>query len=149
MKIEDEIIGKYRNEHHKALINLIYTEKQISYKFLQTLKKHKLTEPQFNILRVLRGFRDNAPLSIGFIKSRMLDKQSDVSRIVDKLYAKGLVNRKENESDRRQKDIEITQKGLNLLTGMSDLGAHEDQALKNLSVKEVKILNSLLDKIRD
>ncbi|MCF8380969.1 MAG: MarR family transcriptional regulator [Bacteroidales bacterium] len=149
MKIEDEIKGRFRNEYHKGLINLIFTEKQLSYQFLQILKKHRLTEPQYNVLRVLRGFRNEGPLSVGFIKDRMLDKQPDVSRIVDKLYEKGLVNRSENRSDRRQKDIEITEEGLNLLSGMNDFKLQEDQILKNLSLDEVIQFNSLLDKIRE
>ena len=68
MQIEDEIKGRFRNERHKGLINLTFTVKQLSYNFLQTLKIHGLTEPQYNILRVLRGFRNQGPSSIGFLK---------------------------------------------------------------------------------
>ena len=53
MKIEDEIKGRFRNEYHKGIINLIFTVKQLGYQFLQSLKKYQLTEPQYNILRVL------------------------------------------------------------------------------------------------
>lgn len=148
MKIEDEIKGRFRNEYHKGLINLTYTVKQLSYQFLQHMRKHGLTEPQYNILRVLRGYRSEGPSSIGFLKDRMLDKQSDVSRIVDKLYDKGLVKRKENKIDRRQKDIEITNKGLDLLLNMDELEMQTDTALNKLSIVEVEALNTLLDKIR-
>ena len=102
MKIEDEIKGRFRNEYHKGLINLIFTTKHLSYDFHQSLKKHGLAEQQYNVLRILRGFRSEAPLCIGFIKERMLDKDSDVSRIVDRLFEKGLVSRVENKEDRRQ-----------------------------------------------
>ena len=120
MKIEDEIKGRFRNEYHKGAINLIFTVKQLGYQFLQSLKKYQLTEPQYNILRVLRGFRSEGPASINFLKERMLDKSSDVSRIVDKLYNKGLIDRRENSIDRRQKDIEITKKGLALLSKIDE-----------------------------
>ena len=149
MKIEDEIKGRFRNERHKGLINLTYTVKQLSYGFLQTLKTQGLTEPQYNILRVLRGFRNEGPSSIGFLKERMLDKSSDVSRLVDKLYEKGLVDRKENESDRRQKDIIITENGLELLNQMQMCENQVDSILHNLTDEEVIELNRLLDKIRD
>jgi DNA-binding MarR family transcriptional regulator len=148
MKIEDEIKGRFRNEYHKGLINLSYTMKHLSYDFVQTLKKYKLTEAQYNVLKVLRGFRHEGPSSIGFLRERMLDKNSDVSRIVDRLYEKEYLMRKESPTDRRQKDIEITDKGLELLAKMSSCNKLEDSLLKNLSLEEVKELNRLLDKIR-
>jgi len=148
MNIEDEIKGCFRNDYHKGLINLMFTVKQLSYDFLQSLKKHGLTEPQYNILKVLRGSRSECPFSIGFLKERMLDKNSDVSRIVDKLYEKGFIDRKENPTDRRQKDVEITDKGLALLSGMDDCENKADTLLNNLSLEEIQELNRLLDKIR-
>jgi len=149
MKIEDELKGRFRNERNKALINLFFTEKQLTYSMLTLFKKHGLTEPQYNILRVLRGFRSEGPSSIGFLKERMLDRSSDVSRLVDKLYEKGLVNRKENENDRRQKEVVITEKGLQLLTNMDDCEKNADTLLHCLTDQEVIELNRLLDKIRD
>ncbi|NIA29122.1 MAG: MarR family transcriptional regulator [Actinobacteria bacterium] len=149
MRIEEELKGRFRNEYHKGVINLIYTVKQLTYGFNQSLKKHGLTEPQYNILKILRGFRSEAPLSIGFIKKRMLDKNSDVSRIVDKLYANGLVNRQENPTDRRQKDVAITESGLILLQKMDDYEKMIDNLLSNLSLEEVQELNRLLDIIRE
>lgn len=149
MKIEDEIKGRFRNERHKGLINLSFTEKQLTYSFLQSLKTYRLTEPQYNILRVLSGFRSGGPSSIGFLKERMLDRSSDVSRLVDKLYDIGLVDRKENTTDRRQKDVEITDKGLLLLSNMHECEKKADTLLQNLTDEEVIELNRLLDKIRN
>jgi DNA-binding MarR family transcriptional regulator len=149
MSIEEEIHGRFRNEYHKGLINLTYTVKLISYEFHKFLKAHGLAEPQYNVLRILRGFRSQAPLSIGFIKERMLDKDSDVSRIVDRLFEKGLLSRKENPYDRRQKLVEITTKGLELLDKMFSCEQKADTLLNNLSMDEVKQLNYLLDKIRE
>jgi DNA-binding MarR family transcriptional regulator len=149
MKIEDEIKGRFRNEYHKGLINLAYTTKQLNYVFHQSLKQYGLAEQQYNVLRILRGFRSEAPLSIGFIKERMLDRDSDVSRIVDRLFEKGLVQRKENPQDRRQKSVAITEQGLTLLDKMLECEKVSDTFLKNLTADEVTELNRLLDKIRE
>lgn len=149
MKIEDEIKGRFRNEYHKGLINLTYTTKQLSYEFYQSLKKQGLAEQQYNVLRILRGFWSEAPLSIGFIKERVLDKDSDVSRIVDRLFEKGFVSRKENPADRRQKSVEISAKGLELLDKMYNCELEADTLLSNLTIKEVNVLNQLLDKIME
>ena len=148
MKIEDENKGRFRNDYHKGFINITYTVKQLSYAFLQTLKEHDITEAQYNILRVLRGFRSEGPSSIGFLKDRMLDKNSDVSRIVDKLFEKKLVDRKEGAKDRRQKDVEITSAGMELIATMDNCERKVDTFLQNLTPDEVHELNRLMDKIR-
>jgi DNA-binding MarR family transcriptional regulator len=149
MSLEEEIKGRFRSEYHKGFINLSYTVKLLSYEFHKSLKAHGLTEQQYNVLRILRGFRSQEPLSIGFIKQRMLDKDSDISRIVDRLFEKGLVSRKENPDDRRQKCVEITAMGFELLDKMFNCEQKADTLLKNLSMYEVKQLNYLMDKIRE
>jgi DNA-binding MarR family transcriptional regulator len=149
MRLEDEIKGRFRNEYHKGMINLSYTTRQLSYEFYQSLKKFGLAEQQYNVLRILRGFRTEAPITIGFIKERMLDRDSDVSRIVDRLFEKGLLTRKENSSDRRQKSVEITEAGLALLDDMFACEKKADTLLNNLTEAEVTELNRLLDKIRE
>ncbi len=149
MRLEKEIKTVFRNEYHKGLINLSYTVRKLNHEFEQSLKKYNLTEAQYNVLKILSDFRTNSPLSIGFIRERMLDSNSDVSRIVDKLVLKKLVERKENISDRRQKDIEISEYGLDLLEKMFNCEKKADTLLKNLTLEEVKELNNILDKIRE
>jgi len=79
----------------------------------------------------------------------MLDKDSDVSRIVDRLFQKALVSRVENPEDRRQKSVDITESGLALLDKMYDCEQKADTLLSNLTIEEVAKLNQLLDKIRE
>jgi DNA-binding MarR family transcriptional regulator len=71
-----------------------------------------------------------------------------VSRIVDNLFEKGLIERKENPNDRRQKDIDITEKGLKLLSEMIECDKKADLLLAKLTPGEAIELNRLLDKIR-
>jgi DNA-binding MarR family transcriptional regulator len=149
MRIEDEIKGRFRNEYYKGFINLRYTTNLLSYEMVRSFKRFGITEPQYNVLRILRGFRSEAPLSVGFIKERMLDKVSDVSRIIDRLVDRKMVTRVENPADRRQKSIEITGKGLTLLDDMLDCEKQTDNLLSNLTPDEIKELNRLLDKARD
>ena len=147
MKLEDEIKSTFRNEYHKAIVNLYYTNALVGEQFYELLKKHGLAVPQFNVLRILKGATQAT--SIGSIKERMLDKNSDVSRIVDRLYKKGLVKRKESANDRRLKDVQITRDGLKLLDELSIFEQYENEILCNLNTEEVELLNHLLDKIRD
>jgi len=148
MGIEKDIHQqKFRNEHQKAEINLIYTFNWISEKSKAFFEVHDITSQQFNILRILRGA--HRPLSTMEIRERMLDKMSDTSRIVDRLIKKYLVTKTVNKTDRRLVDIAITKKGEKLL-GELDLRSGEmDAILKNLSEEDAKKLNRLLDKIRN
>ncbi|MGC9151224.1 MAG: MarR family winged helix-turn-helix transcriptional regulator, partial [Microbacter sp.] len=148
MKIEEELDAHFRNEYHKGMINLIYTTNELHFEFLQYLRRHGLTSQQYNVLRLLRGY-GGKPRSIDFLRNRMLDKKSDMSRIIDRLYEKKLVDRVRNSTDKRQKEISITPKGLNLLDQMYDCEKQSDSLLQNLTEEEMKELNRLLDKIRE
>jgi DNA-binding MarR family transcriptional regulator len=120
----------------------------LNYDFFRELKKHGLTEQQYNVLRILRGFKDKTPLSVGFIKDRMLDRDPDVSRLVDRLQAKGLVTSTSSKVDKRQRSVDITLAGHELLASLLAWEKHIETLLGNLTSDEAKELNRLLDKIR-
>lgn len=147
MKIEEEIKSKFRNENQKALVNLHYTNLVLGNSMNQILKELDVSLQQFNVLRILRG-QYPMSASIGLIKERMLDQNSDVSRIIDRLKQKKLVSRKECKSDRRQKDVLISTAGLELLNSFDQQEIEMDSLTKGLDENELKNLNNLLDKLR-
>jgi len=148
MKIEDEIQQKeFRSEMQKTLINIIFTANWLNLKFTQSLKHYDLSLPQFNVLRILRG-KKGCPATVNGITERMLDKSSNASRLVDKLKAKGLVDRSECRNDRRAVDIMITDKGLELLKELDKEISNMEKGLNQLEADEMKILNNVLDKLR-
>jgi DNA-binding MarR family transcriptional regulator len=147
MKLEDEISQtKFKSEYLKAALNIIYTSNWFTSQHSAKLKPHGITQQQYNILRILRGQHPN-PASIKLLKERMMDKMSDASRLVEKLRLKGLLERKICKADRRNVDVVITPKGLDLLTSLD----HLDDNFKDiiaLNKDEVHQLNELLDKLR-
>jgi DNA-binding MarR family transcriptional regulator len=148
MKLEKEIKQcKFRNEYHKLAVNVIYTNSWLTGLFSKLIDKYDITSNQFNILRILRGQYPN-PATINLLKDRMLDKMSDASRLVERLRKKGLVKRDLKPNDRRCVDVIISEKGLKLLSEIDKLNDQHDAMLKKLNVKEVKKINSLLDKLR-
>lgn len=148
MGIEKDIHQlKFRNEHQKAMINLMYTFNWIREKTTGIIEAEGITPQQFNILRILRGSHPK-PLSTLQIRDRMLDKMSDTSRIVDRLIAKELVKKVTCEADKRLVDITITEKGMKLLARLDERQDEMDAVLKNLTKKEASTLSILLDKIR-
>jgi len=148
MKLEEAIQQKrFAHEWQKAVINIIYTSKWIEEEIKVTLKKHGLTLQQYNVLRILKG-QSPKPLSTSAIRRRMLDKMSDASRIVDRLYKKKLVLRTPCPADKRLVDVLISEKGLELLDEIDLMKEQMDFLLNNLNETEAKQLNTLLDKAR-
>ena len=147
MGIEQDISqSKFRNEHQKLMINLIYTSNWMNEKIKQFFDKEEITSQQFNILRILRGA--GKPISTLQIRQRMLDKMSDTSRIVDRLLLKGLVKKNVCVNDKRLVDVVITDKGKNLLEKLDLCENEMDAVLGSISIDEAATLNVLLDKIR-
>jgi DNA-binding MarR family transcriptional regulator len=148
MRLEDEIKQKeFKNEYAKALVNMIFTYNWLDTQMKDFLKTFDVTSQQFNILRILRG-QHPEPATVNLLKERMLDKMCDASRIVERLKAKELVERKVSEKDRRAVDILITEKGLNLLTRIDQDMPEYEKKMHLLTTAEVKQLNLLLDKLR-
>jgi MarR family 2-MHQ and catechol resistance regulon transcriptional repressor len=139
--------NKFRNERHKAMINILFTYGWAVEKLKQFVSEEGITHQQFNILRILRG-NHPTPLSTLSIRERMIDKMSDTSRIVDRLVSKGLVKKVICKKDRRLVDVSITDKGLKLLEKLDKRQDDMDGILSNLSEKEATNLSKLLDKIR-
>ncbi len=148
MKIEEEINqSKFVNSHTKALINIIYTASRINDRMAIILKPYDLTQPQYNILRILRG-RNGEPANCGDIKKVMVDKNPDVTRICDKLIIKELINRQFNQNNRREVLLSINKNGLNLLKKIDPKMEEEILAMANLKEKDLEKLSTLLDAMR-
>lgn len=148
MKIEEEIKQKsFRNEYQKLSINLIYSSNWLLNRHKDFFSKFDITQQQFNVLRILRGQYPD-PISTSDIRARMLDKNSDASRIVDRLAAKNLARKRVCQSDKRLVDVWITDKGFALLKEIDAYILELDNIVSTLSLEEARILNDLLDKVR-
>ena len=147
MSIDNDIHQqKFRNEHQKAIINIIFTYNWMNEKLKSIFDHAGLTGQQFNILRILRG--TETPLSTLQIRERMLDKMSDTSRIVDRLIIKAYVKKVMCKTDKRLVDVTITEKGKRVLKKMDNHQDEIDGIFAALSTTEAKKFNKLLDKIR-
>ena len=102
MELEKEIQQKkFKDQYQKLAVNLIYTGNWMVLQHARLLKPHGLTPQQYNVLRILRG-QHPTPCTVGTIVERMLDMNSNASRILDRLVAKGLADRKQCPNDRRE-----------------------------------------------
>lgn len=149
MGLEQEIKqGKqFDSDYEKLIVNLIYTNSWLSEQQLNIFKPFGITSPQYNVLRILRG-QYPEPCTVNTIIDRMLDRMSNASRIVDRLEKKRLVERKVCKSDRRAKDVVITEAGLELLAEVDAASIAWMNQFKAVPVDKVRTVNALLDELR-
>ena len=139
-----DINSKFDNYRVKALLNIIYTANWISSCQNEFFKTYGISPQQYNILRILKGAGE--PLKVQTIKERMLERSPNATRLMDKLCAKGCIERLPSEHDRRVVKIAITKAGTKLLAEIPN--DFNRDLLKNLSEEEAKQLCDLLDKMR-
>jgi DNA-binding MarR family transcriptional regulator len=137
---------KFKSSYQKNMISLFYTVNLLSDYQQKLFKDSKITRQQYNALRILKGQYPESS-TVGLIKERLIDKNSDASRMVDRLCKLEFVERLESKTDKRAVDVRITKKGLKLLDKLSDKVENFESPLRVLSKKESEILNTTLDKI--
>ena len=148
MKIEEVInqVKPFRSCFAKAMVNLMFTSNWVEGHIKEVIKPFGLTTQQYNVLRILRGAGE--PLSTSVIRSRLIDKMSDTSRMVDRLSKKGLLKRETCCGDRRLVDVSLTPEGEKILLDIDERADQFDICLCKLTAEDAKTLNELLDKIR-
>jgi DNA-binding MarR family transcriptional regulator len=148
MKAENAILGQISDPHLKAIINIELTngwQCNIQDNFFKT---YQLSHQQYNILRILRGQHPKG-VSVNDIKRRMIDKMSNVSRLVEKLKQKDFVERIECASDRRVVYVHLTEIGVSLLSDIDKTIVVNLSAFNRITLEEADELSRILEKLRD
>jgi DNA-binding MarR family transcriptional regulator len=148
MKLEQAIkSNKFRNEVHKAGLNILYTAWWLKTMMSKELKEYGLTHEQYNVLRILKG-RHPEQICVREIACRMIEKSSNVPRIIDRLEIKKLVKRTSSSSDKRETVIVLTQAGINILQHSTDrVNKLVDKTIV-IDEKKAEVLNNILEEIR-
>lgn len=148
VKLEQAILStKFKNETQKASLNILYTAWWLKTSMSKALKTFGLTHEQYNVLRILKGKHPNQ-MCVRDIASRMIEKNSNVPRIVDRLEIKKLVNRTTSLIDKRETDITLTQVGIDLLEATTKAVNVLMDDLLDLNETDAELLNVLLEKVR-
>jgi DNA-binding MarR family transcriptional regulator len=149
MSLEKDIQQeRFANEYEKGAVNILFTSSWLHNLNAVRLKTHGLTPEQYNVLRILRGSHPKT-MMLSEISCRMIDKNSNATRLVEKLRIKGLLKRERCENNRRQVDVFITDKGLAVLKKIDQEESSWLAKLKNITRAEALELNRILDKLRD
>ena len=117
--------------------------------FSDHLKQFALSIQQYQVLRSLKKLKGQ-PADLQSLQAEMVSKNSNTTRLVEKLRLKGLITRFQNEENRRKVEIRITDQGLELLKEIKKIQHQfETSVVGNLTEKEILNLNKLLIKIRN
>jgi DNA-binding MarR family transcriptional regulator len=147
MDINEAIKSRFKNEKHKASVNLLFTAYWFKDKLVTALRAHDLSLEQHNVMRILRGSHPEG-MRVKDILSRMVEKSSNVPRIIDKLAEKKLAVRVVPAHDKRETHCTLTPKGIRAIDDarITIDKITEEELLINET--EAAALNALLEKMR-
>jgi DNA-binding MarR family transcriptional regulator len=126
-----------------AHLELMRTMEALSHQFMHVFKAEDLSSIQYNVLRILRGAPEGLPC--GEIGNRMVTRDSDITRLLDRLEKRSLVSRCRETKDRRTVWVRITPEGLDLLARLDEpVRAAHRELLGHLGAKRLNLLTDLL-----
>lgn len=147
MKLERAIQStKFKNEVHKAGLNILYTAWWLKTVISRELKEFGLTHEQYNVLRILKG-KYPEQMCVRDIACRMIEKSSNVPRIIDRLEIKKLVKRSTSALDKRETVITLTQAGITILEASTVVLDSVMDEMMHVNPAEALDLNNLLEKV--
>jgi DNA-binding MarR family transcriptional regulator len=142
-------IGPFDSLEQEVYLNCMRTADWLARAGAAALKPLGLSATQYNVLRILRGV-GAAGISCQEIANRMITRDPDLTRLLDRLEKRGLVTRHRQEDDRRVIKVFITQEGLTVLTQL-DLPIQQmhRRLLSHMGVDRLQQLSQLLELARD
>ncbi len=149
-RLRDEIKQQkpFESLEQEALLNVLHTADMLMQRIAGVLKPFKLSHSQYNVLRILRGVGP-AGLACQEVAERMITRDPDITRLLDRLEARGLVTRTRDQKDRRVVTVRITPEGLRLLEALDQPIAEVDrQPLQHLGEQRLRALIQLLELTR-
>lgn len=139
----------FASRAQEATLTILRTADQLRARLAEVTEPFGLTLQQYNVLRILRGAHPE-PLPTLEIGERLIERSPAVTRLVDRLEARGLVRRTRGTDDRRVVHCSITREGLDLLARMDRPVDKADETVgRGLSDAELERLIGLLDRVRN
>jgi len=138
----------FRSLEAEAYLNVLRTSTQLLAEFVELLRPYEITQPQYNVLRILRGAGDGG-LPSGEIGDRMVNRDPDMTRLLDRMEARGLVSRQRGPADRRVVTARLTDEGRRVVDALDGpVQAMHARQLGHLAEDELRTLIALLERVR-
>jgi DNA-binding MarR family transcriptional regulator len=138
----------FPSPEEELYLSIVRTAERLSHGIFKLFKQADLTPTQYNALRILRGAGAEGA-SCTEISNRMVTMDSDITRLLDRLEARGLVSREREAKDRRRIQTHITEQGLKLISELDGpLTEYHHRQLGFLGEKKIASLIKSLEEIR-
>lgn len=138
----------FRSLEEEVLLNIKRTNEFLTNESLSVIKDSDLTGTQYNVLRILRGAGEEG-ITCGEISERMVTKESDITRLLDRLENRGFISRERPATNRRIVVTRITKEGLDILSELDEpVDNCNLRLLGHLGKENLEVLNRLLEAIR-
>jgi DNA-binding MarR family transcriptional regulator len=148
MKLEEALqTTNFKDAKHKASLNILYSAWWLKTTISRELKTFGITHEQYNVMRILKGKSPEA-ICVKDIAGRMIEKGTNVPRIIDRLVDKKYVKRGIDSNDKRHTVMQLTSSGQILLEKATKKIDQVADGLIDLSDKEATQINQLLEKMR-
>jgi MarR family transcriptional regulator, organic hydroperoxide resistance regulator len=150
-RLQTEILQRkpFDSLEQEALLNVLRTADVLTQRITAVLKPFKLSHSQYNVLRILRGAGPDG-LACQEIAERMISRDPDITRLLDRLETRGLVTRTRDQKDRRVITVRITPEGRRLLEALDKPMAEGDRRpLQHLGEQRLRTLIKLLELARE
>ncbi len=149
MKLEEEIKQSkpISSNYTRLLVNLIFTGSWSHDIANKHFKSFGISNEQYNVLRILRGSHPKS-MAVMDVQSRMIERNSNVTRLAAKLLDKKYITKINNPDNRRIVFLNITQSGLELMASIDEVFPTIEKKMHKISSDEADQLNELLDKLR-
>ena len=138
----------FRSVAQEVYLSLLLSTSQLSYGMEVLLKKHGITQVQYNVLRILRGAGDSG-LGRNEIRGRLVNTMPDVTRLLDRMERAGWISRAKSGEDKRQVSTFITAAGTKLLRNLEGpVAALHEMQIVGVTAADLKILLKVLAELR-
>ncbi len=149
LQAESKQLRPFRGLADEVYLNLLRTADALLREVEATLKPASLSHAQYNVLRILRGAGPGS-LACREIGDRMLTRDPDITRLLDRLEARGLVTRSRERADRRVVKTRITAEGLRILRGLDEpIAALHRRQVQHIGARRLRSLVGLLEQVRE
>lgn len=150
-KLQEEIkqTKPFKSLEEEVILNVARTAEYLASAIAGVIKSADLTLTQYNALRILRGAGAEG-LSCSEISERMVTKESDITRLLDRIESRGLISRERPASNRRMVIARITEEGLRVLEALDEPVEENNRHLVgHLGEEKLKTFNELLEAVRN
>ncbi|HET9467620.1 MAG TPA: MarR family transcriptional regulator [Vicinamibacterales bacterium] len=149
LRTELKMAKPFKSIEEEAILSIARTAAVLEHSGADALRPFDLTITQYNVLRILRGAGSEG-LCRNEVGERLVTKVPDVTRLLDRMEAAGLIVRQRGSEDRRVVATQITEKGLKLLEKIDrELPAIHARQLGHVSQKRLRELISILEEVRN